>query len=333
MPGRWFVPLAPVTSTMLALCAIAVHAAKAEEDSTQRALDWLDRMAKATETRNYDGTFVYRNRDGLQSMRIIHRRDADGERERLISLTGMPREVIRDGRRVTCILPDSRSVVVAKSRAKGVSGRPEFEPREGYAEHYHLSLAGRERVAGRETQVVVVTPKDEYRYGYRLSIDEATALLLKSELTAPDGTTLEEIFYTTISTPGTIPDDLLEPTISAKDFTWYRSSEGNGADEQRIPSGEWQAKWLPSGFMLSDRANNPVAFAHKPVEHFVYTDGLASVSVYIEHLGSESNGLEGPSNMGAVNAYGRVAGDYQIMAVGEVPAETVERIARRVERL
>ncbi|MBT6277092.1 MAG: hypothetical protein HOI95_23525, partial [Chromatiales bacterium] len=50
------------------------------------AQTWLSKMVEAARTLSYDGTFIYRRGHSVDSMRIIHRWDAEGERERLISL-------------------------------------------------------------------------------------------------------------------------------------------------------------------------------------------------------------------------------------------------------
>ncbi|HSS66086.1 MAG TPA: sigma-E factor regulatory protein RseB domain-containing protein, partial [Gammaproteobacteria bacterium] len=182
--------------------------------------EWLEKMARAAQSLNYDGTFVYRNGDRMESMRIIHLATPAGERERMFSLTGAAREVLRDSEKVTCILPDNQSVVVKKSRPRSVTLRV-FDPREGFARHYDLSSQPGERVAGRKTALIKVTPKDEYRYGYRLWLDRVTGLLLKSELVGDSGRALEQIVYTDIKLPATIPEELLEPAISGEGYTWY----------------------------------------------------------------------------------------------------------------
>ncbi|MCA8966785.1 MAG: transcriptional regulator, partial [Planctomycetes bacterium] len=148
---------------VLGLCILLASPLPATAGDSAR--DWLERMAQATRALNYDGTFVYHNDDWMQSMRIIHRADENGTRERLVALTGEPREVIRDRTTVTCILPDDRSVVVGKSRMAAGTGAPAFDIGAGFVDHYHLSTQPGERVAGRDTQVVDVRPRDPYRYG------------------------------------------------------------------------------------------------------------------------------------------------------------------------
>lgn len=313
----------------LAVCmlAVAVAGSVAAADDAQ-ARYWLERVSKAASALNYDGTFVYRNGDSIESMRIIHRADAGASRARLVSLSGEAREVIRDNDQVTCFLPDSGSVMVNKARPKAVGGFSVFNPRGEFSEPYALQLASGERVAGRSTRLVTVMPRDEWRYGYRLFIDERSGFLLKSELVDGDGAVLEQIVFTSLELPEAVADELLQPGVSGEGFTWYTSA----GPETAPRDSNWSVGWLPAGFAMSDRATDPAGAGRMPVEHLVYTDGLASVSVFIEHLDAQGEPLEGRSRMGAVNAYGTMVAGFQVTAVGEVPGGTVERIGRSVAR-
>jgi sigma-E factor negative regulatory protein RseB len=248
----------------------------------------------------------------------------------MVSLSGAPREVLRDSEKVTCILPDNRSVVVAKSRPRSVALRT-FDPQEGFAEHYRLSTGSGERVAGRDTMMVSVDAVDEFRYSYRLWLDRITGLLLKSELIGEADQALEQIVYTDIKLPARIPDHLLEPSISGEGFTWYREDTAKTTSEAQT-NDAWSVGWLPEGFEMSDRVYNPTGVSRMSVEHLVYSDGLASVSVFIERLDTAAERLEGPSRMGAINAFGSVINSFQVTVVGEVPGVTVERVGKSVTR-
>lgn len=296
--------------------------------SEKPASVWLEKMAEAARSLNYDGTFVYRSGDRMESMRIIHRATPEGEQERMYSLTGAAREVLRDSRTVTCILPDKKSVVVTKSRPRTVSLRV-IDPREGFSRYYALSSQAGERVAGRKTALISVMPVDRYRYGYRLWLDRVTGLLLKSELVGDAGRAVEQIVYTDIKLPDRIPDHLLKPAISGDGFTWYQNNQEPKA-EASPSSDQWGVGWLPRGFEMSSRGFDPASLSRMPVEHRVYSDGLASLSVFIERLNAAAEPLDGHSNMGAINAYGRVLDTFQITVVGEVPSITVERVADSV---
>lgn len=316
------------------LCAMYGHAALAGEygEGPQQR---LDRMAKAAQTLNYDGTFIYRNGATIQSMRIIHRFNNDGERERLVAMSGAAREVLRDRERVTCILPDSQSVVVAKSRPRTFSHSTLFESDGEFGRYYALSVHKGERIAGRHTELVAVEPKDSFRYGYRLWMDRDTGLLLKSELIGERGEIVEQLVYTNIELPAEISDELLEPAISGAGYTWYNDDERDPTVASEPVAGTqstWHPQWLPDGFEMRDYARNPILASRDPVEHLMFSDGLASVSIFIERLDTASEPLRGPSSMGAVNAFGSMVEEFQVTVVGEVPAATVERVARSITR-
>ena len=303
----------------------AASAAGAEEEARRL----LERVSAAARQLNYDGTFVYRKGDWMESMRIIHRGGTqDTARSRLMSLSGEPREVIREANRVTCILPDDGAVLVSKSKARGLADTSVFNPSGDFASHYELKVDDGERIAMRATSRVTVMPRDEYRYGYRLYVDEESGFLLKSELVDDSGGTLEQIVYTRLELPEQIPDRLLEPGVQGADYTWSTSD----APASQPRQSDWKVGWLPSGFTMHDRAMDPASLGRMPLEHLVYTDGLASVSVFIEHLDAAGERLEGPSGMGAVNAYGTMVESFQVTVVGEVPRATVERIGRSVSR-
>ena len=323
-------------AVLLAALTAGTTTAHAAEDPGE-IRDLLDRMVRASRSLDYIGTFVYRNGATIQSMKVIHRAEPNGSRERLVALSGAAREVIRDGTRVICIMPDDRMVVVTRRRPGSLRPSTEFEPEvavdSGIAERYSLSSAGEDRVAGREATAVDVRPRDEYRYRMRLAVDRETGLLLKSELLDHAMTVLEQIVYTHLELPESIPDAALEPRFSDAGFTRYevpavdRAGSGPGAR-----TSEWSVGWLPAGFTLADESHGPIRPGRDPVDHRVYSDGLASLSIFIERGLDEEDRLEGLSSIGAVNAFGRVVGEYQISVVGEVPGITVEKVAASIVR-
>jgi len=299
----------------------------AEQITSDTVREWLERVTDAAKNLNYEGTFVYRHGNDLEAIRIIHKADENGERERMISLTGSAREIIRNNKFVTCISPDDKSVIV-DNKTPGTK-LPSF-PKElaKLDAYYDFNFEGYERVASRQTRRVVIKPQDHFRYGYRLWIDDAFELLLRSELLDPDGNAVEQIMFTDIKVYETIDDSLLEPNISGREYKWVTDDETS--HEPMSVDTSWKVESKPSGFMLEHHNMHHLPESDLPVEHLVYTDGLAWVSVYIEKWAPESELLQGASSMGAVNAYGRIVGQYHITAVGEVPAITVELLSRSV---
>ncbi len=296
--------------------------------SEKPAREWLERMIHATRTLNYDGTFVFRKGNFSESMRIIHKADHRGQRERLISLSGAAREVLRDNSTVTCILPDANSVVVGQSRANSLVGSPVLNADARLTRNYELEMAGMARVAGRLANVLKIRPKDQYRYGHQLWLDQSSGLLLKSELLGAGGESLEGIEYVNLTVSEPIPDDLLKPDTDGSRYEWVHSPA-----ESRSPSpAKWRVGWLPDGFAMSERVVDIPTVKRMPLEHLVYTDGLAFLSVFIERTQEVEEPLTGTSRMGAVSAFGKMMGDYQITVVGEVPEETAIQVGDSVTK-
>lgn len=142
----------------------------------------IDEMSNASRDLNYDGVFVYRHKKQIDTMRIIHKSSGKGVYERLISLTGNAREVIRDKDQVKCFFPETKTVVVDKSRLGKLISTYLPSPIKSISEFYSFELAGEDRIAGMETWIVNIRPKDKYRYGYQIWIEKKSRLLLKSEV-------------------------------------------------------------------------------------------------------------------------------------------------------
>ncbi|MGH8568375.1 MAG: sigma-E factor regulatory protein RseB domain-containing protein, partial [Gammaproteobacteria bacterium] len=164
----------------LALLTGAVWPAAAVE-SGREARMLLTKMSEATRSLSYHGTFVSIRGSRVAMMRIVHRGGADGERERLISLMGPAKEVIRRNDEVTCIFPRDRAVVVDKRPPRQFLGATLSRPVETLAAYYDFSVLGGDRIAGRPASVLGIAPKTPDRYGYRLWVDSESDLLLKSE--------------------------------------------------------------------------------------------------------------------------------------------------------
>ena len=325
-----------VGATLLASLTAGTSAPHAA-DGRGEVRGLLDRMVEASRSLDYIGTFVYRNGSTIQSMKVIHRADTGGSRERLIALSGAAREVIRDGQQVTCILPDDRTVVISRRRPGSLSPSKTFGPEiaigSDIAEFYSMASDGTERVADREAIAIELRPRDRYRYGFRLAVDRETGLLLKSELLDGEGVALEQIVYTRLELPDSIPDGALEPRISDAGFARYDTAAAAVAgDAPSAPAQEWEVGWLPAGFRMTDESYGSIQTGRDPVDHRVYSDGLASLSIFIERGIDAGDRLEGHSSIGAFNAFGRMVDEFQVSVVGEVPGITVERVAAAIAK-
>ena len=310
---------------LISFSAIAEHP---KEDVEK----WLAKMHHASHMINYDGTFVYGQNNEMTSMQIIHSVDENGEFERLISLDGSGREVIRSGDTVTCILPDKKSVVVDKSRPDS-----EFPPTfplkiEQLSRFYSFHFGKDSMVAGRAAKKMMIKPKDKYRYAHTLWVDAKTGLLLKDHLIGDNGEIVEQFMFTQINYPKVIEKDRLISNSKNKKFTWYKAKNLKSKQDVK-KSMNWKVMNVPAGFVPGVKRHHKMTMSAMPVEHFMYSDGLSSVSIFVEKHMKNSKNLVGGSTMGAVNAYGRTVGEYHVTVVGEVPHVTVKMIGDSVEHI
>jgi sigma-E factor negative regulatory protein RseB len=311
--------------TLICLCTLAPTTHSIEPSR------WLNRMVEAARTLNYDGTFVFRSGNVTESMRIIHRYDDAGERERLVSLDGAAREVIRDNDYVTCILPDDATVLVGQRwLLRGFQSSPLFGASE-LPKTYTITFEARDRVAGRTASRVRIRPTDEHRYGYRLWLDEDTGLLLRSTLLGSGDRVLEEIVYTRLDVLASIPDALLAPSVTGAGFKRFERTHVD-APKGPVEKSHWESLWAPDGFVLVDKVVTRQGSGGSSVEHMVFSDGLASYSIFIERLAPGAESLQGVSHIGAVSAFGVMVDEHQVTVVGEVPTATVQRVGRSVSK-
>jgi len=317
----------PLLSLLLVLLAV-VSPARAD-DTAQRL---LMEMTEAVQRTSFRGTFVYVHEGQMEALRLVHRVDGDGERERLLALTGAAREILRDADGVTCILPDSRAVMVDRNfpRTPLSTGFP--RDLDALEAHYEFLHVGRDRVAGQPCEVVAVRPRDAYRYGYRVWVADPSRLPLRFELLTPEGVPIEQMMFTEMEVGTAIPDEELAPTLDGRTFRHIGDDQGEAhAMETHAPM-SWEAGWLPPGFSLRHHNRHGMPGRPARVEHMVYSDGLAAVSVYVEAAGQPAERPQGLSRMGAVSAMALNRDGVQVTVVGEVPPVTVERIAEGMRR-
>jgi len=311
--------------SLLTILALALVSAPALADP---AMDWVQKMSVAMRNLDYRGNFVYLHENQLESMRISHYKDENGEKERLISLNGEAREVIRDNQNLTCIWPSSRKVVVDFSRKNTFS--PIFIPDDiaRLEKFYEMKLLGKDRIAGMSTVVVHINPKDKYRYGIKFWISDENGLMLKSNLINEDGRVVEEVMFTSLKLFDG-DEKLVIDTMPKIDesFTLVRYHSGDSS-KSFAADNSWQLSAAPGGFWRESVLKRQIPGTDLFVHQMVYTDGLASLSIFIEKKTSDTS--SGMSSMGAVNAYIRIVNNHSVTAIGEVPAITVKHLAEAV---
>ena len=314
----------------LALALAIAGVASADEPAK-----WLERMNHALTTLNYDGTFAHWQGGRVEMLRIIHRVEDGTVSERLVSLDGSGREFIRTGSNLACYLPDKHVVLVEQTPAKVslLGGFPAINAQT--ARFYDIKEVGRMRFNRHNTRLITVMPRDQYRYGYRLWIDDSTAMPLKTQLCDARGDVIEQIVFANLKIRSHIADSAFRPGVSTAGFRWLRNGSASLKPTVAGEGTVWNVSRLPPGFRMTVRAAQTMPGRPGRVDHLVFTDGLASVSVFVErHIEStpEKARVVESAHVGASYAFSTVVDGHKVTAVGEVPPQTVRFIADSVKQ-
>jgi sigma-E factor negative regulatory protein RseB len=291
----------------------------------------ITKMLDNADQLNYQGTFVFMHNGQLDSMRIVHG-VVDGEvRERLTSLSGEPREVVRDNETVTCVWPKRHLVTVDPSSAH--HGIPTIVPKEleSLTQNYTIISGPSIRIAEHDCKALAIKPVDQFRYGYELCIEPESGMLLRSKMIHPHGHLLEEVMFTNVQYLDSVDHINFHPENEIENFTWRRSKHLDDLAQTSPENNKgWRVSKLPPGFSVSKISQRLMTTSDEPVQHMVVTDGVASVSVFIIKPRKLSNMFEGLSRRGSINAFSRGFDDHQITVLGEVPNETVKMIGSSI---
>lgn len=288
----------------------------------------LSKMNQTLERGNYEGVFVFMQNGNVETMSIVHGYSDTGVREKLVSLTGDAREVIRDQDVLTCIWPREKLVVVeSASKAHGLPSSLPTNVNE-LAFHYKLTEVGQARIAGHDCTIVRFEPLDEHRYGHELCVEAKQGMVLESKTFDAHGKTIENMMFTSFRMRENVPEKLFQPSVHLNDYTWKTANVELEGEMQ--PDQAWKIEELPPGFSLQSVTSRLMSASKNPVQHMVLTDGLASVSVFISKVDDPEHMYKGAHKKGVINAYAKDLNQHQITVVGEVPQGTVKMIGSSI---
>ena len=311
---------------VLFCCGVAQAIAQGQEQTSAEAMTLLRKIYQATEKLSYTGTFVYQQGERTETSRITRRAGPGGEIERVEVLDGLPREIVRTRDVVRCYLPENQTVKV--ERRTDPRAFPAMLPEHvsDLARNYSIARGETMRIAGYECQAVVLTPKDDLRYGYKLWADVNTGMLLKARTFNRKGETVEQFSFAQLSI-GSVSRD----QVKAKNRAQNWKIEDAAVAPANLGRSGWTMGSVLPGFRKVTEVTRRMGEA-RPVGQMVYSDGLAAVSVFIEPMAGRAEAVRpGPSSLGAFQIYTRELANHIVTVVGEAPAASVQRFATAVE--
>lgn len=297
--------------------------------------DWLMRVHEAANNRTYIGTFVVSSGGVMSSAKIWRVCQGDQQVERVETLTGPQRSIFRHNDKVVTFLPDLK--VVRREQRDSLGTFPDLlrSTDTGIADFYKLRRDGVERVAGVEADVIVLAPRDSLRFGYRIWVERKTGLVVKLQTLDTAGKVLEQAAFSELQLDAPVKmDKLIQMMDKVKGYRVEKPAlvRTTGGDEG------WALKEPIAGFTPAIcyrrpvTAGNPAVSADEAPLQWIFSDGLASVSIFIESFDQQRHGKESRLSLGATQTMTKQLDGYWITVMGEVPMTTLQLFVNRLER-
>jgi sigma-E factor negative regulatory protein RseB len=287
--------------------------------------EWLTRMHDASRQRNYIGTFVVTSASGqMSSARIWHACDGQRQVERVESLSGAPRSTFRRDDEVLTFLPESRTV--RSERRDSLGPFPELNPDEtSIPEVYTARRVGSDRVAGFDADIVQVLPRDAMRFGYRIWSEKKSGLVVKLQTLDDTGKVLEQAAFSELQMDAPVRMEKLAQMMAVPEG--WRVEQAQAVKTTAAAEG-WALSRPVPGFKPQSCYKRPA----EGVLQWIFSDGLASVSLFVEEYDARRHQQEGVFASGATHTLTRRLQDWWVTAVGEVPMHTLKAFALSLER-
>lgn len=302
----------------------------------QDALAWLQRVPQAARQLSYSGTFVFQNGMHSETSRIVHVATEGGQLEKLVVLDGSPREVLRHNDEVKCYLPESRLVVIEQRGSHHPF--PALIPAglTGLGEFYQFRKGSVSRVAGRDSQIVRLEPRDAWRYARQFWIDHENGLLLKAETLSQQGESLESISFTELAIGAPPASEAIKSGFTAENGQ-HRDWEVRQVRLQELrEDAPWQFRSVLPGFRRQSamlRSSGGSNAGGRDVLHWVFSDGLAAVSVFISPAAGTAEAKDQEvRSLGAIQVLTRHLEGYKIVVMGDAPAAAIQHFAKGITK-
>ncbi|MEZ2299044.1 MULTISPECIES: MucB/RseB C-terminal domain-containing protein [unclassified Variovorax] len=326
----------------------ATATAQTDEPPAMSVTEWLQRMHAGARQRNYIGTFVVSAPGGdLSSARIWHVRDGEHQIERIEALSGPQRSTFRRNRSVMTFLPEAKVVKVEKRENLDLFPNLPDKPDGSIGDFYDVRAIGKDRVAGFDADVVQLVPHDTLRFGYRIWSERRSGLVVKLQTIDSDSRVVEQSAFSELQLDAPVKAQALSQMMS--NTAGYRVEklelERSNAQDEGWTLNAPVAGFKPRSFFRRPTATTATAAtgdsSGKPKQdaatvQWTFSDGLASVSLFIERYDAARAPRDGVLTIGATNAIRRRLpepnSDWWLTAVGEVPQQTLNAFAQSLAR-
>ncbi|MDE1982575.1 MAG: MucB/RseB C-terminal domain-containing protein [Betaproteobacteria bacterium] len=291
----------------------------------------LGQLATAAQQLSYSGIFVFQHEGGMEASRVVHTFERGQEKTRIDTLDGPPREIIRLNDEMRCYFPDVHAIRLQRAESRHFFPALIAPPFETYSDNYDISVVGQDRVAGHDCHVIALRPRDPLRYAHEFCADTATSLLLRAVTLGPHGEPIQMSVFTAVTIGGHPDPAQFRPAFPGTD-NWRQDSVPSLGPE--ADHSGWVVSNAPPGFHKIVEVRRPMPGHNAAMTHLVYSDGLSTVSVFIEPAEGEAPRPDRVEMLpNALSYYSARRDDRQITAVGEVPLASIKQIGQSVINL
>jgi sigma-E factor negative regulatory protein RseB len=312
------------------LPAIALGFACSAQAAPTDPLAWLQRAVQSSRQASFEGTYVHTNGDRTSTVRVTHVNSGGEEYEHIEPLDGAnPLELVRHNDEMFCKFP-----------AKTVRLDPRITNRffpailvagaETIAVSYDVKLGRTEQVLGYECQWIHLEPRDNLRFSQRLCSEAETGIILRAKVVNEQRQVIEQYTFTELKVGAQVARTDLKSLFRASNRRWRL--DGLPRDDAASAETGWVVRRLPPGFQKLAELKRTLPARAEPVAQIVLTDGVASMSVFIEANGEPRKTKEMFSEEGTTTYFARPLGDTLVSVLGEVPLATAQQVARSVTR-
>lgn len=291
--------------------------------------DWLAQTQEATRGRAYTGTLVVSSGEELSVSKVWHVCDRTTQMERVDSLSGPARTTIRRNGEVITFLTDKKMAYTDQRESLGLLPMRWHNHGESLDRLYRLRHLGVQRVAGHDAKVVELLSLDDARWSYRIWTEANTGVVIKLQTLDNRGAVLEQVAYSELQFDAQVSMQALEQRMNNTDG--YVVKPRTYKKDIWPPFVRQQAEPVLGFTALScyqrAEADNPAQVARA---HCVFSDGLASVSVFVEHIRADAPLTPTQTMRGATHVVTQALGPYWVSAMGEAPPETLLRLSKHL---
>lgn len=304
---------------------------------------YFNKMVETVSNINYKGILVFNNvapgDDNISAIEIVHSNQNQKE-SRISSIDGGPISVYRKNDQIRELLGGKRQIEKIMNNPFENFCAKTLDKRQ-LLQNYTFQFGPDSMIAGRDVKVVMLNPKNKQVFGHSFYIDKEHYMPLKMDFIPYKGSNINSYMFVNIEYPKHFNEEDLKIKMDGKVVmpdqeekletrqTISKSERMKNKSEKYASS--WKIEYLPQGFKIFDHQIKKFHKKNSSVEHFVFSDGIALISVYIEAL-PENQIFRGRSIKGAMSAYGAVQSGHQIVVVGKIPIETLELVGNSVKQ-